>query len=145
MVRARRGFSGREVGALKARDIMNRPVVAAASTTTARDIAIQLLMGGYSGLPVTDRSGAVTGIVSELDVIRAIRAGKPLETTTAEEIMTADVISVDVAASIEDVMELLDTKHVVRVPVTEDGKLVGVISRPDVLRAFIEPKFMTYS
>ena len=128
-----------------ARDIMNRPVVAAAPTTTARDIAIQLLMGGYSGLPVTNRSGAVTGIVSELDVIRAIRAGKALESTTADDIMTREVISVDVEASVEQVMELLDMEHIVRVPVTDDGKLVGVISRPDVLRAFIEPKFMTYS
>ena len=130
---------------MKARDIMNRPVVAAAPTTTARDIAIQLLMGGYSGLPVTDHSGTVTGIVSEVDIIRAIRAGKPLETTTADEIMTREVISVDVGASVEQVMELLDTKQIVRLPVTEEGKLVGVISRPDVLRAFIEPKFMTFS
>ena len=124
---------------------MNRPVVAAAPTTTARDVAIQLLMGGYSGLPVTDRSGALTGIVSEIDVIRAIRAGKPLETTTAGDIMSTEVISVDAGASVEEVMELLDTKQIVRLPVTEDGKLVGVISRPDVLRAFIEPKFMTFS
>jgi CBS domain-containing protein len=102
-------------------------------------------MGGYSGLPITDSAGVVTGIVSELDIIRTIRAGRPLETTTAKEIMSLDVVSVDVSASIEDVMELIDVKRVVRVPVTEDGRLVGVISRPDVLRAFIEPKFMTFS
>jgi CBS domain-containing protein len=130
---------------MNARDIMNRPVVAAAPSTSVRDIAIQLLMGGYSGLPVTDRSGAVTGIVSELDVIRAIRAGKPLESTTADEIMAREVVSVDVGATVERVMELLDTEHIVRVPVTDDGKLVGVISRPDVLRAFLEPKFRTFS
>jgi CBS domain-containing protein len=130
---------------VKAADIMNRPVVAAAPSTTARDVAIQMLMGGYSGLPITDSAGVVTGIVSELDIIRTIRAGRPLETTTAKEIMSLDVVSVDVSASIEDVMELIDVKRVVRVPVTEDGRLVGVISRPDVLRAFIEPKFMTFS
>jgi CBS domain-containing protein len=83
--------------------------------------------------------------VSELDIIRAIRAGKPLESTTAADIMSKDVVCVDVGASVEQVMELIDTKRVVRVPVTEDGKLVGVISRPDVLRAFLEPKFMTFS
>lgn len=130
---------------MKAGDIMNRPVVAAAPSTTARDVAIQMLMGGYSGLPITDGSGVVTGIVSELDIIRTIRAGKALETTTAGEIMSGDVISVDVSASIEDVMELIDVKHVVRVPVTESGRLVGVISRPDVLRAFLEQKFRTFS
>jgi len=130
---------------MKVQDIMNRPVVAAAATTTARDVAIQLLMGGYSGLPVTERSGMVIGIVSELDIIRAIRAGKALEATPASEIMSNDPICVDVTDSIERVMELMDSKQIVRVPVTEDGKLVGVVARPDVLRAFIEPKFMSFS
>ena len=130
---------------MKALDIMNRPVVAAARTTTARDVAIQMLMGGYSGMPITDANGKVVGIVTEADLIHALRSGNPLDTTTAEEIMTREVISVDVSASVEEVMELLDTKRIVRIPVTEDGKLVGVVSRPDVLRAFLEPKFMTFS
>ena len=124
---------------------MNRPVVAAARSTTVRDIAIQLLMGGYSAVPITERNGKVVGIVSEADVIRALRTNKPLENTLAEEIMTKEVISVDVDSSVEEIMEILDTKRIVRVPVTEDGKLVGIVSRPDVLRAFIEPKFMTFS
>lgn len=124
---------------------MNRPVVAAARSTTVRDIAIQLLMGGYSAVPITERDGKVVGIVSEADVIRALRTNKPLENTLAEEIMTKEVISVDVDSSVEEIMEILDTKRIVRVPVTEDGKLVGIVSRPDVLRAFIEPKFMTFS
>lgn len=130
---------------MKARDIMNRPVVAASSTTTVRDVAIQMLMGGYSGLPITDHDGTVIGIVTEHDAVRALRSGKPLETTRAEEIMSREPVTVDVGASVDDVMELLDTKRIVRVPVTEEGKLVGVISRPDVLRAFLEPKFMTFS
>ena len=130
---------------MKALDIMNRPVVAATRTTTARDVAIQMLMGGYSGMPITERDGRVVGIVSELDIIRALRAAKPLETTKAEEIMTPEVITVDVTAPVEKVMEILDTHNIQRIPVTEDGRLVGVISRPDVLRAFIEPKFMTFS
>ncbi len=130
---------------MKALDIMNRPVVAATKGTTARDLAVQMLMGGYSGMPVTDRDGKVVGIVSEIDLIRTVRSGRPLDSTLAEEIMTRDVITVDVAASVDEVMELLDIKKIVRVPVTEDGRLVGIISRPDVLRAFIEPKFMTFS
>lgn len=130
---------------MNASDVMNRPVVAANKTTTARDVAIQMLMGGFSGIPITERDGKVVGIVSELDIIRALRVGKALDTTTAEEIMTREVICVDVSETVEQVMEILDTKKVVRVPVTEDGKLVGVISRPDILRGFIEPKFMSFS
>jgi len=130
---------------MKAEEIMNRPVVAAAGSTTARDMAIQMLMGGFSGLPITDRDGIIVGIVTELDIIGVLRAAKSLETTTADEIMTREVTTVDVSATVEEVIEIIDTKKVVRVPVTEDGKLVGVISRPDVLRAFLEPKFMTFS
>jgi CBS domain-containing protein len=130
---------------MKARDIMNQPVVAATRTTTARDVAIQMLMGGYSGMPITEGDGKIVGVVTELDLIRALRAGKSLEATSAEEIMVRDVTTVDVSATIEEVMELIDTKRIVRVPVTEDGRLTGVISRPDVIRGFLEPKFVTYS
>jgi CBS domain-containing protein len=130
---------------MKARDIMNQPVVAATKSTTARDVAIQMLMGGYSGMPITEGDGKIVGVVTELDLIRALRGSKPLETTPAEEIMTHDVITVDVGTTVDEVMEILDTKQIVRVPVTEDGRLTGVISRPDIIRGFIEPKFMTYS
>ena len=129
---------------MKASDIMGRPVVAAAKTTTARDVAIQMLMGGFSGMPITERDGTILGIVSEFDIIHAIREGKSVETTMAGDIMTTDVASVDVNDSVEKVLEILDTRRVLRVPVTEQGKLIGVISRPDILRAFIEPNFMTF-
>ncbi len=129
---------------MKASDIKGRPVVAAAKTTTARDVAIQMLMGGFSGMPITERDGTILGIVSEFDIIHAIREGKSVETTMAGDIMTTDVASVDVNDSVEKVLEILDTRRVLRVPVTEHGKLIGVISRPDILRAFIEPNFMTF-
>jgi CBS domain-containing protein len=130
---------------MKAREIMNQPVLGAARTATARDVAIQMLMGGFSGMPITERDGSVIGIVSELDLIRALRAGKSLEATTAAEVMTTDVIAVDVDASMEEVMEILDSKQIVRVPVMAEGKLVGIISRPDVLRAALEPRLMRFS
>ena len=130
---------------MNAIDIMNRPVLAAAKSTSARDLAIQMLMGGFSGIPITERDGALVGIVSELDIIRALRAGKTLDSITAAEIMTAAVITVNIDATVEEIMEIMDTKQIVRVPVLEDGKLVGVVSRPDVLRAAIEPKFMRFS
>lgn len=129
---------------MKARDIMGRPVVAAARTATVRDVAIQMLMGGFSGMPITERDGTIVGIVTEFDIIHAIRQGTKVETTTAEEIMTREVATVDINDPVEKVIDILDTRHVLRVPVTEHGKLVGVISRPDILRAFVEPNFMTF-
>lgn len=130
---------------MKARDLMNQPVLGAAKTATARDVVVQMLSGGFSGMPITERDGTLVGIVTEIDLIRALRAGKPLETTTAADVMTTDVIAVDVEDSVDKVMEILDSKNIVRVPVLENGQLVGIISRPDVLRAAIEPKFMSAS
>ncbi len=125
---------------MKARDLMNQPVLGAAKTATARDVVVQMLSGGFSGMPITERDGTLVGIVTEIDLIRALRAGKPLATTTAADVMTPDVIAVDVEDSVDKVMEILDSKNIVRVPVLDNGQLVGIISRPDVLRAAVEPK-----
>ena len=126
-------------------DIMTRPVVAASRTTTARDLAIQMFLGGFSGMPVTERDGQIIGLVTEFDIIRAVQAGRPLATTVAEAIMTRDVITVDVETSLEEVVEILEREKFLRVPVTERGRLVGVISRPDILRWLVEPNFMTFA
>ncbi len=127
-----------------AADIMTQPAVAASRTTTARDIAIQMFLGGFSGVPVTERDGSIVGLVTEFDIIRAVQAGKPVATTVAEEIMTRDVITVDVETPIQEVVDVLEKERFLRVPVTESGLLVGVVSRPDVLRWLIEPNFMTF-
>ncbi len=130
---------------MKARDLMNQPVLGAAKTATARDVATKMLSGGFSGMPITNPDGSLVGIVTEMDLIRALRTGKSLDTTPATDIMTSDVITVDVDDPAEEVMDILDSKHIIRVPVLENGQLVGIISRPDVLRAAIEPKFMRFS
>jgi CBS domain-containing protein len=134
-----------EVQATLAADIMTRPVVAASRTTTVRDLAIQMFLGGFSGMPITERDGSIVGLVTEFDVIRAIQGGLPASTTLAEAVMTRDVVSVDVDTPLAEVVEILERERFQRVPVTEHGKLVGVVSRPDVLRWLIEPNFMTFA
>ena len=127
---------------MRVSDVMQRPVYSATPTTTAREVAVNLLMSRISGFPIVDLAGALVGIVTELDLIRAIRAGRDLESTLAAEIMTPHVITVDADESVEAVMETLDTEQIIRVPVTRDGRLVGVISRGDVIRAMLAPRFV---
>jgi CBS domain-containing protein len=127
---------------MKARDVMNTPIVAASTMAAAREVAVYMLLGGFSGVPIAEGDGCLVGIVTELDLIRALRAGKSLETTHVTEIMTREVVSVDVDASVEEIMEILDSERILRVPVTEDGKTVGIVSRPDLLRAAVEPQLM---
>ena len=90
---------------MKVADVMQRPVYSATPTTTAREVAVNLLMSRISGFPIVDHSGALVGIVTELDLIRALRAGKDLEVTLAAEIMTPDVITVDAEESVEAVID----------------------------------------
>ena len=71
-----------------AKDIMNKIVTAAKKKTIGRDLAIKLLSGMYSGLPVIDDNGKVIGIVSEFDLLKALRDGKALEEVKAEDIMS---------------------------------------------------------
>ncbi|HVP04222.1 MAG TPA: CBS domain-containing protein [Dehalococcoidia bacterium] len=134
-----------ETQATVAGDIMTRPVVAASRTTTVRDLAIQMFLGGFSGMPITERDGSIVGLVTEFDVIRAIQGGLSASTTVAEAVMTRDVVTVDVDTPLMEVVEILERERFQRVPVTDRGKLVGVVSRPDVLRWLIEPNFMTFA
>lgn len=129
---------------LKAGDIMTRPVVSARKSASARDVAMQLLCGLYSGMPVTDEKGKVEGVITELDLLKAVKAGKELVRVTAGDIMTKEVTTVNADDPVDKVLEVLMDKRFIRVPVIQDGKLVGVVSRCDILRCLIEPEFVTY-
>jgi predicted transcriptional regulator len=129
---------------LTASDVMTRPVISATTKASARDIALQLLSGLYSGMPVTDDQGHVVGVVTELDLLKAAEQGNDLLKTTAEQIMSKAVIAVDVETPVSELIKIMTFKNVVRVPITQKGKLVGVVARCDVLRSLIEPEFATY-
>jgi CBS domain-containing protein len=87
---------------------------------------------------------AVLGVVTESDIVRTLIAGKRLENLTAGEVMTGPAITVEVETPIEEVMKQLEGNRIVRVPVTDHEKLVGIISRGDIIRAILEPEFMAF-
>jgi len=126
-----------------AKDIMNKIVTAAKKKTIGRDLAVKLLSGMYSGLPVVDDNGKVIGVVSEFDLLKAIRSGKALEQVKAEDIMSKNPICVSENTSVEEIIDLMIKNNVIRVPVVRDGNLVGVISRCDILSSIVEPEFIT--
>ncbi|HYK88189.1 MAG TPA: CBS domain-containing protein [Acidobacteriota bacterium] len=129
---------------LTAKDIMQQPVIAATPNASLRDVASQLVKNEFSGMPVASPDGRVVGVITEADIIRVLNEGKRLENLTAGSAMTGPPINVDVDASIEEVMKSLEKHHIVRVPVTEKGELVGIISRRDVIRAILEPEFIAF-
>ena len=126
-----------------AKDIMNKIVTAAKKRTIGRDLAVKLLSGMYSGLPVVDDTGKVIGVVSEFDLLKVIREGKSLEQVTAGEIMSKNPVCVTESTSVEEIIDLMTRHHIIRVPVVRDDVLVGVISRCDILSSVVEPEFVT--
>ena len=129
---------------MKAKDLMMRPVVSARENASARDIALQVLSGHYSGMPVTDENGRVIGIVTEFDLLCQVSEGKELVKLTAEDVMQKEPKTVDINTPLNEVLNIMMENFIIRIPVTEDGRLVGIIARCDILKVYIEPEFFTY-
>jgi CBS-domain-containing membrane protein len=141
------------------RDVMTKAVVSVRPNTPLRDVAQLLLEGRISGLPVVDDSGAVVGVVSEADFLfkeqgpptvehpRLARLlGESRDTRTrraklgalnAGEAMTSPAITVSSSTRITDAAAIMSTRGVNRLPVVDDGRLVGIVSRADLVRAYV--------
>ncbi len=126
-----------------AKEIMNKIVTAATKKTNGRDLAVKLLSGMYSGLPVVEE-GKVVGVVTEFDLLKAVKEGKDLQLIFAEDIMTKDPICVEEETSVKEIIELMTENNIIRVPVVRKEKLIGVISRCDILNSLIQPEFITF-
>src|SRR5215471_16973077 len=131
-------------GVMKVIDVMTTNLVAAREGTTAREIGTKLLIGNFNGLPVINSSIKVIGIVTAVDVLRAIRQGKNFDSIRAVDIMTRNPVVVKQDTEINEVIELILQKHIILVPVINDQqRLVGVVSRLDILQQNLSEKFVT--
>jgi CBS domain-containing protein len=125
---------------LKLEKIMTRPAISARKNTPAKDIAFEIFYGFFSGMPVTDENGKVIGVVTELDLLKQVLAGKDFEKITADDIMTKEPLTVDVNTSLKDALTIMIEKNIIRIPVIDEGRLVGVIARRDILRHYLQPE-----
>ena len=141
-----------------ARDVMTTPVIAVPPDTGVKDIAALLLECRISAVPVVDADGRVRGIVSEGDLINRADAGTrhrrswwlemlngPEERSRdylhthgqrAEDVMTRDVVATSEDTPLPEIASLLEKHHVKRVPVLREGRLVGIVSRANLLQGF---------
>ena len=116
---------------------MITPVTTTAPDATVRHVANQLVCHHFSGMPVTDSEEKVIGVVTEADIIRVLLDGEDLSKITADDVMSRQPITLEAEADISEAMELLTDHRIVRVPVTHKGKLVGIVSRSDVIRGVL--------
>ena len=141
---------------MRATDIMARHVVAATPAMTVQDAARLMINNHISGIPIVDGDRQLVGIVTEGDLLRRAETGTerrrsrwsewflPNSRLAAEyiqsharrvaDVMSRDVVSVTELATLGAIADLMETRRIKRVPVLHDGKLVGVVSRADLLR-----------
>jgi len=147
--------SGR-TGRWQVKDVMTTNVVSVTRRTSYRQVARLLHEHHLSAVPVLTSEGGVAGVVSEADLLRKqelhedaehepvwlLRPGDrgKAEAQTAEGLMTSPAVTIGPDAVLGTAARLMSARHVKRLPVVgEDGKLVGIVSRTDLLRVFLRP------
>jgi len=144
---------------MNAADIMTKPVISVAPEATIAEAARLMLQNRISGLPVTDKSSAVVGVVTEGDLLRRVELGterhRPrwielligpgrlardyveAHARKVGEVMTQDVLSVTPQETLPEIVRLMEKRHIKRLPVIEAGRLVGIVSRANLVRALV--------
>jgi CBS domain-containing protein len=142
---------------MKAADVMTTEIVSVGPETSVRHIAQLMLRHRISAVPVLDDEGKLAGIVSEGDLMRRAELGRdrhrswwlnllagPEEIANeyvkqhgqrARDVMTSRVISIEENTSVATIAAILEEKRVKRLPVLKDGRLIGIVSRADLLHA----------
>jgi len=144
---------------MKASDVMTVDVVTVAPSASVQEVAKLLLAHRISALPVADQNGSLVGIISEGDLVRrtelgtdhrsswwldilANRSNEELATQyvkshsrRVEDIMTREIITATPATPLRDIAKLLEKHHIKRVPIVADGRLVGIVSRANLIQA----------
>jgi CBS domain-containing protein len=147
---------------MNAADVMTHSVITVTPETSVIEIAQLLVEKNVSAVPVVDGSGTVVGIVTEGDLLRRkelaserrhhpvaafLMSNLALEQeyihshgSKASDIMRHHVITAAPATSLADIVELFEKHHIKRVPIVENGSLVGIVSRVDLVRALAATK-----
>src|SRR5579863_3272865 len=145
---------------MRAMDVMTTDVITVEPDRTVQSVATLLADRGISGAPVVDAGGRLVGIVSEGDLLHRAEIGTARRHRerrrswwldhfaseaareyvkshgrTVRDIMTQNVVTVSEDTELADVAALLEARRIKRVPVIRDGKIVGIISRANLVRA----------
>lgn len=142
---------------MQAADVMTQNVITVSPDSEVREIATLLLEHGISAVPVVDGEGKVLGIVSEGDLMRRVENDTSPRKSSwwlklfaghdaadyvkshgrrASEIMTRDLITIGEDMPLHKISRLLEKHRIKRVPVVKEGRLVGIVSRSNLLRGF---------
>ena len=118
---------------MKVQDVMTQGVIPISAEETAEVAARTFAHYNIGALPVCDTRGRLCGMVTDRDLVtRCLAAGRSPSHTTVRQIMTGRVVSVDRNAPLDEAASLMAQRQIRRLPVTEDGKLCGMLSLGDL-------------
>ncbi|WP_342349307.1 CBS domain-containing protein [uncultured Nitrospira sp.] len=100
-------------------------------------ITKELLTSSFPGAPVVNTHGHCVGFISQFDVLTVLEAGRDVSQLTAEEIMVADPIAIDISTTLAEAVRLMKERHFLVLPVEQDGVVIGCLTRQDLLRAWV--------
>jgi CBS domain-containing protein len=107
---------------------MTRDIITVSPTMSVKNLAMTLIKNQISGAPVSSKNGAIVGVVSEADIVA--KKGKDVRA-----IMSKKIISVKEETPVEEIAQLMTTHKIKRLPVMRADKVVGIVSRADIVSA----------
>ena len=123
---------------ITAKEIMTEGVMTAKKNSSVIEVIDTLLENKISGLPVTDDDNNLIAIITEKDLLNTLFLEDIDVTNTIEPYLSNKVISFNVNDSIYEICGYFLEHNIRRVPIVQDGKLMGVISRRDILRIVLK-------
>lgn len=132
---------------MRAYDIMSIDIEAAKENATVTEIGTRLILRSINGMPIIDDDGKVIGVLTIIDILRAIKDNKNIDTLMAGDLMTRNPTIITQETDVMDIIDVLDKKGIEMVPVVDDEKdnnrLIGVVSRKDIIEEKFNERFVT--
>lgn len=118
------------------RDVMKKCIITAKVNDSIQHLSKMLTEKKISNAPVINEKGELVGVVSEQDIIRAMESDDFMK-KTAKDIMTKNVLSIEENDCLEYVSKIFSEQPYRRLPVTRNKKVIGVITREDIINSFM--------
>lgn len=122
---------------LKACDVMNKNIFTIGPDQSLLEAMRLLVCKEISGLPVVDSENKLIGIITEKDILNFVFSGN-LNSTKVEEVMSRDVMSFTCEDTAESIAVAIGENRFRRVPIVEGDKVIGIVSRRDILRVVLD-------
>jgi len=123
---------------LEAKDVMTKQVICIRKETPIFEAIELMVENSVTGIPVVEEDMTLIGILSEQDVLGLFHTDQDEKTRTVEDFMTQPAIHFEQNELLSDVCHCLKDNCIRRIPVTSNGKVVGVISRSDILECILQ-------